>query len=136
MRLVIYTNELKHFGIKGMKWGIRRTPEQLGHPSEEYPRSKKAISSMSDQELQSKINRLNREKQYKDLTKSPGRKFAEKVVFGLLAAVAFETAKELIKGEASAVAKKGANYIKDYFVNGPKIDVSSLSEQTLKTAFR
>lgn len=24
-------NELYHFGIKGMKWGIRRTPAQLGH---------------------------------------------------------------------------------------------------------
>lgn len=24
-------NELLHYGIKGMKWGVRRTPEQLGH---------------------------------------------------------------------------------------------------------
>ena len=26
-------NELYHHGIKGMKWGIRRTDAQLGHPT-------------------------------------------------------------------------------------------------------
>lgn len=32
---------LEHYGIKGMRWGIRRTPEQLGHYIE---RTKKKIS--------------------------------------------------------------------------------------------
>ncbi len=27
-------NELEHYGIKGQKWGVRRTPEQLGHITE------------------------------------------------------------------------------------------------------
>ena len=26
-----YSSELYHYGVKGMKWGVRRTPEQLGH---------------------------------------------------------------------------------------------------------
>ena len=45
-------NELAHFGIKGMKWGIRRTDAQLGHPrhtGSKRPRSaayKKAQSKL------------------------------------------------------------------------------------------
>lgn len=27
-------NSLEHYGIKGQKWGVRRTPEQLGHITE------------------------------------------------------------------------------------------------------
>lgn len=46
-------NELMHFGIKGMRWGIRRTDAQLGHPrhtGSKRPRSaayKKAQSKLS-----------------------------------------------------------------------------------------
>lgn len=25
-------NAIYHYGVKGMRWGIRRTPAQLGHP--------------------------------------------------------------------------------------------------------
>ena len=27
----VSNNELYHHGVKGMKWGVRRTPKQLGH---------------------------------------------------------------------------------------------------------
>lgn len=44
---------LRHHGIKGQKWGIRRTPEQLGHkpPINEVLEKSQARSTMSKAEL-------------------------------------------------------------------------------------
>ena len=95
----IQTNEyLKHFGILGMKWGIRRYqpyPKGEGHKGKfvgkknnierkktnkskkkEAKEKKKELKknpvspakSMSDDELRQALNRLNMEKQYDQLT--------------------------------------------------------------------
>lgn len=78
--LPLTSNELAHFGVKGMRWGVRKKIQN---------KPRKSISEMSNQELQDLINRKNLEKQYTNLyhpKKLPARmltkyrdKFEEKV---------------------------------------------------------
>jgi hypothetical protein len=58
---------IKHFGTKGMKWGVRKKSS-----SRKGKKGKKGrkVSDMSDEELKKKVGRLNMEKQYKTLTKN------------------------------------------------------------------
>ena len=78
-------NELYHFGIKGMKWGIRRYQNKDGSLTaagkKRYSDSSSVndgIKDLTDQELRDRINRLNLEKQYRDLTTPSGQKQVNK----------------------------------------------------------
>ena len=75
-------NELYHFGINGLKWGIRRYKNSDGsytkagkkrrreeHPDYTNAHTKKHIREMSNEELKSRNNRLQLEKTYEGLTK-------------------------------------------------------------------
>lgn len=78
-----YTYELYHYGIPGMKWGVRRYRKKDGsltragrkrygddrHEDYKKAHDKKSVSLMSDKELRERNNRLQAERQYKDLTK-------------------------------------------------------------------
>ena len=87
---------LLHHGIKGMKWGIRRTPEQLARARGVLESTKKKVASgvdkatgrssaerkemnrrakvrknvrtTSDEDLNKEVKRLELEKKYKDLS--------------------------------------------------------------------
>ena len=89
-------NMLAHYGIKGMKWGIRRTDAQLARArgnakaaelniSDDYKRahSKKSVKEMSDKELRERLNRLDMEQRYSKLNQSAvskGKSYASKVM--------------------------------------------------------
>lgn len=138
-------DDLQQWGVKGMKWGVRRSPKELARArgEREAPEgTKRAVqntrtrniketstdydqklrvsrqlnefgpSTLTNQELQSYITRVNLEQQYSRLTapqKSAGRKFVEDT----LKDIAKSEVKGLIKGKpapiaARLLAKKGA----------------------------
>lgn len=94
-----WKRELYHYGIKGMRWGVRRTPEQLGHKrvkktsgvklnadDEKKADMRKASKNrrlLSNEEIRNRIERIRLERQLKDLTDeelTPGRKFVKDVL--------------------------------------------------------
>lgn len=87
---------LMHYGIKGQKWGIRRYQnedgtrtaagkkrEQSNSNHEDYDKAHttKSVKNMSDAELRNRLNRLQMEKQYKQLSSTDvkrGKDFVSK----------------------------------------------------------
>jgi len=91
---------LAHFGVKGMRWGVRRDRGPDGTvsggkgsivkrqpDSEEHTVSRqlksRSVSSLSNKELQTLVNRMNLEAQYSKLSpsvKSSGLDFVKKTL--------------------------------------------------------
>lgn len=96
---------LQHYGILGMRWGIRRYQNRDGsltkagkrrakgvrtdEPShEDYKKahSRKSVKTMSDAELRSRLNRLQMEKTYKSMMNDGNVSKGKSVANGLLKA--------------------------------------------------
>ena len=79
-------NELYHYGVLGMRWGVRRSKSGSTSSGKRSKRSKPAIDPSykkahakrklkytSDSELREINKRLNAERQYKDLTRTKSK---------------------------------------------------------------
>ena len=101
---------LEHHGIKGQKWGVRRFQNKDGSRTaagkkreqsrsedpahEDYTKAHtgKSVKNMSDAELRNRLNRLQMEKQYSQLTSADTNKGKEFVSKSLKVATGVATA--------------------------------------------
>jgi hypothetical protein len=114
---------LEHFGVRGMKWGVRKKARSVDTSVESTAkgraksddaktaasslnRSKKqGVGSLSNQELKALNERMNLESSYKQLNakqKNGARKFAEDIALQLAKETTKEIAKNTIKSGAGA----------------------------------
>lgn len=103
-------SELMHFGVKGMKWGVRKPRIKN---SKKWSSSKQAkIDGMSDDQLRRINNRIRLEKEYRQLTQTRMERYRNKV--GKAAEEAtFNTLQNVIqKGLKKAASKGGSAAIK------------------------
>lgn len=73
---------LTHFGVRGMKWGQRKS--RSSENVELRSLRKKTARELSDADLKKAINRMQLEKKYRDLNPK-GISKANKTVLGILA---------------------------------------------------
>ena len=135
-------NELYHYGILGMKWGIRRTPSQLGHRIKQRKVEKqrrenlakarqaraehqKKLKSgklkpkdMTEAELRKEIQRLQLEKQYMDLkrdtySQNKGKTFASKYGGQLVDKLITNVGIDLVTQVAKSAGAKGIDDVID-----------------------
>lgn len=102
IRQCLPAKEFRHWGVLGMKWGVRKSRSRVTVPGQEKsagaPKKQKKVDTtsvrksnsfrsapnnrkMTDAELRLKINRLDMEKRYKELTASPkGQSFVKNLL--------------------------------------------------------
>lgn len=99
----MYNNELYHYGVKGMRWGVRKKRESS---SERSARIERELSNMTDEELRNRNNRLNMERQYR-IYNTPQQSKGQKLVKEVVGNPAKQVAAVLV----ALYMKQGVNYV-------------------------
>jgi hypothetical protein len=111
---------LAHYGVKGMKWGVRRSESQLARSrgsSEDFINSrsikKNPTRTLSNREIQAVNTRLQLERQYAQLTKeqtvvSRGSRFVKGAIAAVSTAGTIYTLANSPFGKAAIAAGKQA----------------------------
>lgn len=142
-------NELMHYGVPGMKWGVRRTPAQLGKKKtsssrfllgkkkaktkaktktksesskEETAPKKKSVKEMSDEELNAAINRMRLEQTYVSLSPqkvSMGKKIAKTILNDVVVPAATDVGRQMVK---TALTRAGNKTLEEVFKDFSEAD--------------
>ena len=126
-------NELYHHGVKGMKWGVRKTPVRSSSgatrkrksnalslfkkkkatrnvsSANSSPAKTKSINDMSDDELRKKVERVRLEQQYQQLdpkTVSRGKRITKRVMDDIIVPAAVDIGKQVAKSIMANVTNK------------------------------
>lgn len=122
------SNELYHYGILGMKWGVRRyqnpdgsyTDKGKKHRRDNYSEDEKRLREirkkkpeyLSNKELEDANKRLNLKKNYSSLTKKQAAGMA--IVAGAAGAVASQYTKKYVAKGIAYVISLGGQFITLY----------------------
>ena len=99
-------SELMHFGVKGMRWGVRKSRIKK---AKRWSSGKQAkIDGMSDDQLKKANNRLRLEKEYKQLTQTKLEKYRKRAGKAAEEA-AFNTLQNALQKGFKSVASRGGS---------------------------